>query len=93
VADDGNESDEGGIVMVNNDEDGLRHVACEPVPDDDEDGSSNLRTVPSDPVLEDGENGSSSRVSERRGEVEDQKFLGSFPKGKKKVTASEMGLF
>jgi hypothetical protein len=71
------ESDDGGIVMVDNDDDGeLMQVPSEPIPDDDVEI-----------------HGSSSRTAERKEVVEAHKYLGSFPKGKKKVTASDMRLY
>jgi hypothetical protein len=91
VRDENSESDDGGIQMVDNDDDGdLMHVPSEPIPDDDE----GLMHVAAEPLADDEKvQGSSSRTTARREVVEDQKFFGSFPKGKKKVTASEMGLY
>jgi len=65
---DDSDSEDGGIVMLDNDSDGeLTELSGEPEPDDYNDS----RKVPV---------------------MEEQKFLGSFPKAKK-VTASEMGLY
>ena len=90
------ESDDGEIIMVDNDDDGeLMQLPSEPIPEDDEE----LKYVASEPMPDDDESigGSSLRMAGRREGrnlmVEDQKFLGSFPKDKKKVTASEMGLY
>lgn len=82
VRDEDGESDDGGIIMVDNSDDGeLMHLPSEPIPDEDEEVYRAQASV--------------AGSSAGRGEsVEDQKFLGSFPKDKgKKVTASEMGLY
>jgi hypothetical protein len=73
---DDSESDDDGIRMVDNDDDGeLIQVQSIPIPDDNE--------------LREAQSSTAGGVNI----IEDQKFLGSFPKGKKKVTALEMGLY
>ena len=76
IRDDESESDDGGIQMVDNDnDDEMIQIESIPTPDDNEAHEAQ------------------SSTAERVEIVEDQKFLGSFPKGKKKVTASKMGLY
>jgi hypothetical protein len=80
VRDEDSESDDGGIQMAENDG-GLIELLSEPIPDDED-------------IAHQGEASSSSNSGGRAEVLENQKYLGSFPRDEgKKVTASEMELY
>ena len=81
VRDEDSESDDSEIQMVDNDDDGeLMHLPSEPIPDHDK------RIHQAQATSSSGQGG--------EGVVENQKYLGSFPKDKgKKVRASDLGLY
>ena len=80
VQDEDSDNDDGGIIMVDNDDVGdLMQLPSEPIPDDEDETYQGQQI---------------SSSAGRMEILENQKFLGPFPKDKgKKVTASEMGLY